>query len=83
MIETPNLHPDPANRFTALINDDLFPKHADVGGLIGFVHRHPPGFPEPSQEDFEGIGLYLGAVWCENEVRWYDYFGEFGSRSLS
>lgn len=75
-----NAHHDTANGFSVKAQDLDIPRHADVGYLIGFMHNHPNEDPQPSPEDLDGIGPYLGVIWTKKKVTWYDCSGAFHSR---
>jgi proteasome lid subunit RPN8/RPN11 len=43
-----------------------------VGYIVGYMHSHESGSPEPSEADLAGLPEgQLGAVWCNGGVRWY------------
>ena len=40
--------------------------------IVGFMHSHNSGSPEPSDTDLAGLPEgQVGAVWCDGGVRWY------------
>ena len=40
--------------------------------IVGYMHSHEKGSPEPSEADLTGLPEgHIGAVWCEGKVRWY------------
>jgi proteasome lid subunit RPN8/RPN11 len=74
MCEIRNALPEPTNHFRILKRD--LPASPPEGKLIGFMHRHPPGFLYPSENDLNGIPRgFVGLVWCEQSVHWYDSHG--------
>lgn len=72
--EVKNVHPYPRKHFRVLQRD--IPNEQPIDLLIGFIHRHPPGFVLPSTDDLAGItrGM-VGVVWCEGSTQWYDRRG--------
>ena len=45
--------------------------------IVGYMHSHKRGSPEPSEADLAGLPRgQVGAVWCEGELAWYTPGGE-------
>ncbi len=43
-----------------------------IAYVVGYMHSHESGSPEPSDADLAGLPEgQIGAVWCDGEVRWY------------
>lgn len=43
-----------------------------INYIVGYMHSHESGSPEPSEADLAGLPEgQIGAVWCSGGVRWY------------
>ena len=62
-----NSSPTPAESFAV--------KKSSIEGIeyiVGYMHSHNSGSPEPSDTDLAGLPEgQIGAVWCDGDVRWY------------